>query len=145
MSKQKILVVEDDADVRLGYHVLLRAHEYDTCFGADSASAISQARKESPDLILLDLGLPAGDGFIVLDRLSANPTLSMIPVIVVSARDYHANEERALRAGASAYVQKPWNDDALLALIQNCLAPSTAAGPARRAPDASIAWSASRA
>jgi two-component system KDP operon response regulator KdpE len=121
MSNKKILVVEDDGDVRLGYKVLLTAHHYDTFFAADSISAISEARKHQPDLILLDLGLPAGDGFVVLERFRANTYLSMIPVIVVSARDLHANKERALKAGAKAFVHKPWNDNELLALIRQQL------------------------
>lgn len=117
MSNRKVLIIEDDADVRLGYHVFLKAHHYDTFFAADALSSVSEARKHQPDVIILDLGLPAGDGFVVLDRLQANPYLAVIPVIVVSARDIHANKERALRAGAKAYLQKPWNDEELLSLI----------------------------
>ena len=117
MSNKKILIVEDDADVRLGYSVLLKANHYDTCFAADGLGALGEARKHQPDLILLDLGLPAGDGFVVLDRLRALPNLALIPVIVVSARDLRANKERALKAGARAFVQKPWDDNELLALI----------------------------
>jgi DNA-binding response OmpR family regulator len=117
MNNRKILVVEDDADVRLGYQILLKAHHYDTLIAADSSAAISEARKHQPDLIILDLGLPAGDGFLVLDRLRANTYLSVIPVIVVSARDVRGNKERVLKEGARAYVQKPWNDTELLALI----------------------------
>ncbi|MGD0571055.1 MAG: response regulator [Candidatus Sulfotelmatobacter sp.] len=117
MSNKKILIVEDDADVRLGYNVLLRANHYDTFFAADGLCAISEARKCLPDVIVLDLGLPAGDGFVVLERLRANMQLSMIPVIVVSGRDLPGNKERALQSGAKAFVQKPWNDNELLALI----------------------------
>jgi DNA-binding response OmpR family regulator len=124
MSNKKILIIEDDADVRLGYHVLLKANRYDTFFAADSLSAISEARKHLPDLIILDLGLPAGDGFIVLERFRVNTYLAVIPVIVVSGRDLHGiqgNKERALQAGAKAYLQKPWNDDELLASIRQLL------------------------
>jgi DNA-binding response OmpR family regulator len=124
MSNKKILIIEDDADVRLGYHVLLKANHYDTFFAADSLSAISEARKHLPDLIILDLGLPAGDGFIVLDRFRVNTYLAVIPVIVVSGRDLHGiqgNRERALKAGAKAYLQKPWNDDELLVTISQLL------------------------
>jgi DNA-binding response OmpR family regulator len=121
MSKKKILVVEDDADVRLGLHVLLTANRYETFFAADSSSAVTEARKHLPDLILLDLGLPAGDGFIVMERFRANTHLEGIPVIVVSARDLHGNKERALKAGVRAFVQKPWNDHELLALISQFL------------------------
>ena len=121
MSNKKILVVEDDADVRLGYQVLLKANHYDTCFAADSLTAISEARKHQPDLIILDLGLPAGDGFVVLERFRSNTYLRMTPVIVVSARDVRANRERSIRAGAKAFLQKPWDDVELLALISQLL------------------------
>ena len=116
-ANKKILIVEDDADVSLGYQILLRAHRYDTVLAADSSAAISEAHRHQPDLIILDLGLPAGDGFVVLDRLRANTYLSVIPVIVVSGRDVRDNKDRALEAGAKAFVQKPWNDTELLALI----------------------------
>ena len=132
MSNKKILIVEDDADVRLGYHVLLKAHNYDTFFAADSLSAVPEARKHQPDLIILDLGLPAGDGFLVLERLRAelNMNLAMVPVIVVSGRDIRGNEERALKAGAKAFLQKPWNDNELLALVSQLLGqPDTSSQP----------------
>src|SRR5678816_2689319 len=98
MSNKKILVIEDDADVRLGYHVLLKANHYDTFLATDGVSAMSETRQHQPDLIILDLGLPAGDGFVVLDRLRENTYFAVIPVIVVSARDPVANKERALKA-----------------------------------------------
>ena len=124
MSNKKTLIVEDDADVRLGYHILLESHGYHTFFAADSMSAVIEARKHQPDLIILDLGLPAGDGFLVLDRYRANTYLAMVPVIVVSARDLHGNKERALTGGAQAYVQKPFDDDELMALIREHLSRS---------------------
>jgi len=123
MGNKKVLIIEDDADVRLGYRLLLKANRYDTCFAVDGVSAISEARKHEPDLIILDLGLPAGDGYTVLERLQTNVYFSMIPVIVVSARDIHGNKERALKAGAKAFVQKPWNDDHLLAIIGRLIGP----------------------
>jgi CheY-like chemotaxis protein len=137
MSNKKLLIVEDDADVRLGYHVMFKANHYDTCFAGDPASALEGARKHHPDLIILDLGLPAGDaasgaiqnspgdnGFTVLQKLQTDPMLAAIPVIVVSARDLHGNKERALKAGAKAFVHKPWDDKKLLAIISGLLGQS---------------------
>jgi DNA-binding response OmpR family regulator len=121
MSDKKVLIVEDDADVRLGLHVLLKANHYETAFAADTVAAVSEARKQHPDLIILDLGLPAGDGFIVLERLRANANLSVIPVVVLSARDVQGSKGRALKAGAKGYLQKPWNDGELLAIIAQLL------------------------
>jgi DNA-binding response OmpR family regulator len=124
MSNKRILVVEDDADVRLGYHVFLKAHCYDLFLAADGVSAVSQAAEHRPDLIILDLGLPAGDGFIVLDWLRVNTGLCLIPVIVVSARDIRGNRERAFKAGVKAYFQKPWDDNELLATIKGLVGQS---------------------
>jgi two-component system KDP operon response regulator KdpE len=123
--KKKILIIEDDPDVRLGYHIRLAANDYETFFAADGVASIAQANKHRPDLIILDLGLPAGDGFVVLDRLRAMPHLAVIPVIVVSARDPLANRVRALEAGARAFLQKPVDNTKLLELMSECLGTAT--------------------
>jgi len=62
------------------------------------------AQKERPDLIILDIGLPAGDGFIVLDRLQQSALSS---IIILTARDPQYNRERTLKPGACAFLQKP--------------------------------------
>lgn len=103
--KKKILIIEDDPDVRFGYHLRLKADNYDTFFAADALTSIAEARKHQPDVIVLDLGLPVGDGFVVMERLKTNPHLAVIPISVVSGRDPHANRERALRAGAKAFCK----------------------------------------
>lgn len=121
MGNKKILIVDDDPDVRHGMQVRLKANHYDTFFAADAVSGMSEARKCQPDLIILDLGLPAGDGFIVMERLKKMDSLSLIPVIVVSARDVRANQERAIEAGAKAFLQKPVDDAELLAVIRKAL------------------------
>jgi DNA-binding response OmpR family regulator len=122
MSNAKILVVEDDPDVLLGYRVFLRAHGYETVAATDGLFAVSEALTHQPDLIVLDVGLPGGDGFLVLERYRNHPRLAIIPVIVVSGRDPRGNRDRALQAGAKAYLQKPWNDDELLATNGRLLA-----------------------
>jgi len=121
VGNKKILIVDDDPDVRQGLHVRLKANHYDTFFAGDALSSMSEARKNEPDLIILDLGLPAGDGFVVMERLKSIPSLSMIPVIVVSARDVLANKERALKAGAKAFLQKPVDNAELLKVIRQAL------------------------
>jgi DNA-binding response OmpR family regulator len=121
MSNKKILIVEDDADVRLGLHVRLKANHYDVFFAGDALSALAEARKHQPDLILLDLGLPAGDGFVVMDRLKAFPALAIIPIIVVSGRSGVPNRDRVLKAGAKAFLEKPVDNAELLAVIRQAL------------------------
>jgi len=121
MNTKKILIVDDDPEVRLGLHIRLKANNYEVIFAADGMASIAEARKHMPDLIILDLGLPAGDGFSVLARLKANDSLSLIPVIVVSARDRNANMDRALKAGANTFLQKPVDNAELLAVIRQAL------------------------
>jgi len=78
-----------------------------------------------PDLILLDLGLPAGGGFLVMERLKLIPALAIIPVIIVSARDGLGNQKRAFDAGAKAFLQKPIDDAELLAVVRQALGEAT--------------------
>jgi DNA-binding response OmpR family regulator len=118
MVQKTILVVDDDPDVRLGLQLRLNANHYDVICAADGVASIAEARKHMPDLVILDLGLPAGDGFSVLARLKANEKLSSIPVIVLSGRDRGGNRDRALKAGAKTFLQKPMANDKLLSVIR---------------------------
>ena len=94
MEKPKILIVDDDPDLRRGLNLRLRANHYETAYATDGFSAIAMAQKERPDLIILDLGLPAGDGFVVLERLQQSAALSCIPVIILTARDPQSSREK---------------------------------------------------
>src|SRR5579863_48275 len=121
MAKAKILVVDDDPDLVRAMRLRLRASNFEVATATDGYSAIASAQKERPNLIILDLGLPVGDGFVVLDRLQNSDSLAGIPVIVLSARDPQTNEERALKAGATAFFQKPADNDELMNVIRASL------------------------
>jgi DNA-binding response OmpR family regulator len=121
MTNKKILLVDDDPNVRKGMHVRLTANHYDTFFAADAIAAMAEARKHQPDLIILDLGLPGGDGLVVMQWLKAIPALALIPIIVVSARDIRANQHRVLKAGAKAFLQKPVDNSEFFAVIRCAL------------------------
>ena len=118
MRKPKILVVDDDPDLLKALRLRLRANNCDVITVSDGYSVVGAAQKERPDVIILDLGLPAGDGFVVLERLQQNDTLSGIPVIVLTARDPQGNEARALKAGAAAFFQKPVDNEELMNVIR---------------------------
>jgi DNA-binding response OmpR family regulator len=128
MSKPKILIVDDDPDLRRALRLRLRANNYETVHAQDGYSAIAVARKERPDLIVLDLGLPAGDGFLVLERLQNIDTMAGVPVVVLTARDPQNNEERALKGGAAAFFQKPVDNAELLDVIRASLTDSRVPG-----------------
>jgi DNA-binding response OmpR family regulator len=121
MGNKRILIVDDDPDVRHSMHIRLQANGYDTFFAADAISSMVEARKHELDLIILDLGLPAGDGFLVMERLKAVPSLAVIPIIVISARELRTNRARAVSAGAHAFLQKPVDNAELLAVIRHAL------------------------
>src|SRR5208283_3913106 len=99
MPRPKILVVDDDPDLVRALRLRLRANNYDVTTASDGYSAIASAQKEHPALIILDLGLPVGDGFVVLDRLQNSDALSGVPVIVLSARDPQSNGSAPLKPG----------------------------------------------
>jgi len=121
MPTPRILIVDDDPDLRQALRLRLRANHYDTVSAVDGYSAIAQAYKEQPDLIILDLGLPAGDGYVVLDRLQRDDRLSTIPVVVLTARDPQSNEQCVLQSGAAAFFQKPADNAELLEVIRTTL------------------------
>jgi DNA-binding response OmpR family regulator len=118
MSNNRLLIVDDDPDIRLGMKVRLQANGYDISFATDAASALVEAPKHMPGLIVLDLGLPGEDGFVVMEKLRQIPSIAETPIIVVSARDVRVNEARAMDAGAKAFLRKPFDDVELLALIR---------------------------
>ena len=120
--KSTILIIDDGVDSWHLLSTILRIHDFHPVWAADGMQAVAAARFHQPQAILLDLGLPGGDGFYVLERLKSNRLLSEIPVIVVTARDRQEAEERAQRLGASGYVQKPVEVDELITSLQQVLA-----------------------
>ena len=127
MNENKVLLIEDDKDTVRAMAVRFKAKGYQITVAHDAISAISVARKEKPDVIVLDLGLPGGDGFTVMQRLKANYDLMLVPIIVVSARDPMFNEQRALECGAEMYFQKPFDNDEFFAAVHKTLFKGTAA------------------
>jgi DNA-binding response OmpR family regulator len=124
MSNAKILIIDDDADLTLGLAIRLRSNGYDVASASDASMALTRILQEQPALIILDLALPGGDGFTVLERVRANAKTALIPVIVLTAKS-QSLEDKALRQGAAAFFQKPADNDALLQAIANCLSGTT--------------------
>jgi DNA-binding response OmpR family regulator len=118
---KKILLVDDDKDLVYGMKVWLRANGYHVFFALDGPTAITLAQEEKPDLILLDIGLPGGDGYMTMARLRTLMPLAHIPILVITARDAITHEKKALEAGAEGFFEKPFDNRHLLAAIQKAL------------------------
>ena len=121
MSK-KILVVEDTEDNRQILRDLLGMAGYDMIEAHDGAEGVSQATAHKPDLILMDIQMPVMDGYEATRRIRCNSELNSIPIIAVTSYALAGDEAKALAAGCSAYVTKPYSPRALLAKVREYLA-----------------------
>ncbi|MEZ5691011.1 MAG: response regulator [Rickettsiales bacterium] len=105
--EKKILIVEDnELNLKL-FRDLLTAHNYKIIETKDGMEAISLARSESPDLILMDIQLPEISGLDITRRLKSDESVAGIPIVAVTAFAMKDDEEKILAAGCEAYVSKP--------------------------------------
>ena len=117
-----VLVIEDDAAIRNVLRVLLQAERYRVVEAETAARAVIEARTHRPDLLLVDLGLPDGDGLKVIRDVR---TWSAVPIVVLSARTMEAQKISALDVGADDYVTKPFSAPELLARVRAALRRTT--------------------
>jgi DNA-binding response OmpR family regulator len=111
----KILVIEDDASLREALVYNLRRDDYTPLVATDAPSGLATARREKPDLVVLDLMLPGGSGFDVCRSIRA---FSTVPIIILTARDEDIDRVLGLEIGADDYVTKPFSLRELLARIK---------------------------
>lgn len=114
----RVLIVEDEPQLRRALGINLRARRYDVEAVADGAGALRAAATSPPDLVILDLGLPDMDGHEVVHGLRG---WTRVPIIILSARDTQHDKVSALDAGADDYLTKPFGMDELLARIRAAL------------------------
>ena len=103
----RILVVEDDSDNRGMVVKVLTVAGYGVLEAADGASAVTVARREHPNLIVMDLAMPGVDGWEASRRLKSDPATADIPIIALTAFAMRGDEERAREAGCDGYLSKP--------------------------------------
>jgi DNA-binding response OmpR family regulator len=116
-----VLVVDDDAPIRLLCRVNLEAEKMEVIEAADGPSGLEKARSERPDVVLLDVMLPRMDGWEVAEQLLDDPATADIPIIFLTARAEFGDRARGLEIGGVDYVTKPFNPIGLAALIRELL------------------------
>jgi len=121
VRKKKVLIVEDERDIVKVLTIRLQSWGYDTVVAFDGAQGVFMAHKEKPSLIILDIRMPAGDGFSVAEKLKESSRTSRIPIIILTGSPEVKTEERALEVGARFYIKKPYDPEELLDAVKRAL------------------------
>ncbi len=120
-EKKKILIVDDERDIVKALMIRLQGAGYEVVTAFDGAQAIFVAHKENPDLILLDIRMPAGNGFSVAEKLKDSKNTLSIPVIFLTGSPERDSEEKAMTLGARFYIKKPYDPEELMDAIKRAL------------------------
>ncbi|HNT69332.1 MAG TPA: response regulator [Syntrophorhabdaceae bacterium] len=117
----KVLIVDDDPDITKQLVSRLSHEGYDAFFAVDAYDATQSVRKKKPDLVVLDIMLPAGGGLQVLKNIRSMPVTAATPVVVLTAIDDEEMRQKIEQAGVEAYIRKPFDYEVLSATIKDLL------------------------
>jgi DNA-binding response OmpR family regulator len=117
----KVLVIDDEAPIRLLCRVNLEAEKMDVVEAADGEQGLELARSENPDIVLLDVMMPGMDGWQVAERLFESQETSQIPLVFLTARAELRDRARGLELGGVDYITKPFNPVELASVVENLL------------------------
>lgn len=116
-----ILLADDDEDVRNVIRMRLQNLPFSLLEVADGQAALAKAKRERPDLVILDWNMPGMTGIEVMAALQQDPVTAHIPVIMMTGKDDHVDQARGIRLGAIAYLVKPFSPQELLQKVQAAL------------------------
>ena len=119
----RVLVIEDDADIALGVRTVLGRSGFEVTTAAEGREGLRVFHTERPAIVVLDVGLPQMDGWTVLERIRE---LSAVPVLMLTAHGQESDKVRGLRAGADDYLTKPFGNAEFIARVQALLRRSSA-------------------
>ena len=117
----KILIIEDEPDLTKVLRKRLLGQGFEVIAAADGYQGVEFAHKEKPDLIILDLMLPAGDGLSVLKNIKMSARTRYIPVVVLTGMKDEEYKQKVTDEGVEAYLEKPYEPDVLITTIKNVL------------------------
>lgn len=118
---KKILIVDDDKQIALLLASRLKANKYEIAVAYDAMQAVAKAFSEKPDLILLDMKMPAGSGISVMDNLRNAPDLAVIPIIIITAYSSPEIQQKVKEMGAVDFISKPFKVEDVLSRIRKAL------------------------
>lgn len=127
-EQKTILVADDDKDLVMALSIRLKAAGYAVISAHDGEEAYELASKNKPDLIILDVRMPAGGGFSSIDRMKHSLTTRNIPVIFLTAFDDEEMREEGRNLGAAGFFRKPFDDSEFMAAIEGVLETASPSG-----------------
>ena len=120
MRRKKVLVADDDRDIVLALRIRLEAAGYEIVTAMDGKEAVERIRGEKPDLAILDINMPEGNAFAVLDELR-DDGLERLPIIFLTADTQEKSQVKAFHRGIRHYLTKPYDPKTLLVLVEHAL------------------------
>lgn len=128
----KILIVEDDVDICRALMIRLKAAGYEVSVAHDALGGLREAVKTEPDLAILDISMPAGNGFTLAERMMSLPATASTRFLFMTASKRQSHRTKAMELGAKSFIEKPFDSGMLLEAIKSALAePLPTPEPAR--------------
>lgn len=118
---KKVLLIEDDPKLSLALQMRLKMMQFEVSCSSDAIRAMDEANKHLPELVILDINLPGGNGFVVADRLRKNPATMTTPIVFITASEKPEYFEQAKAISNSAFLQKPFDAAQLAEAVDSCL------------------------
>ena len=118
----RILIVDDSPSQLMGIRRIVEKLGHEAITAEDGAAGVETAKRELPDLILMDVVMPNLNGFQATRAISKEATTAHIPIVLVTTKDQETDKVWGMRQGAKAYITKPFNENQLIEVIQNLLA-----------------------
>ena len=125
----KILIVDDSPSQLLGIQRIVEKLGHESITAEDGAAGVEVAKRELPDMVLMDVVMPNLNGFQATRSITREPTTKHIPVILVTTKDQDTDRMWGLRQGAKAYLTKPFSEDELAEVIERIFNTSDAPPP----------------
>ena len=119
----RILIVDDSPSQLMGIRRIVESLSHEALTAEDGAAGVEAARRELPDLILMDVVMPNLNGFQATRSITRDPSTRHIPVILVTTKDQETDKVWGMRQGARAYITKPFNEAQLSETITNAIVP----------------------